>query len=95
MTKSDDRCNEVSEPFEFIATVEKVQTLTTTNTIRVWLELPETALLEMARLAESRVRGQVLKILATPYNFTDFDNEAKKESERGSAKVDRRRIGER
>lgn len=56
----------MSEPIRFQATVEKVQQMPRDNAIRIWLDLPETALLEMARLAECRVIGQALDVVATP-----------------------------
>jgi len=56
----------MSEPIRFFATVEKVQQMPRDNAIRVWLDLPETALLEMARFAECKLLGQVLDVVATP-----------------------------
>ena len=55
-----------TEPIEFVCTVEKVQTMAKDNTIRVWLDLPESALFQMARLVECNVRGQVLDVMAMP-----------------------------
>jgi len=65
------------EPIEFIATVEKVQTMAGDGAIRVYLDLPETALMEMARLVECKVRGQVIDFTALPRkqneNIIEFD----------------------
>lgn len=54
------------EPIEFYATVEKVQTMQRDGAIRVYLDLPETALLEMARLVECKIRGVVVDFVAMP-----------------------------
>ena len=56
----------MDEPIEFHATVEKVQTMASDGAIRVYLDLPETALMEMARLVECKVRGQVVDFTAVP-----------------------------
>lgn len=61
------------EPIEFSATVEKVQTMTDGG-IRVYLDLPETALLEMARLVECRIKGVALHIMAIPRNLEEKDS---------------------
>ena len=96
MTKQIDNLGDLTpEPICFVATVEKVQTMANTNQVRVWLDLPETALYEMARLAECKVRSQVLNVVATPGNLTELDDEAEKEAKGSSSQVDRRRIGER
>lgn len=50
-----------SNVFNFIAAVYKVQTLSD-NGIRVTLDLPETAIPEMAMLAECKRQGIVLDI---------------------------------
>ena len=56
----------MDEPIKFTCTIEKVQTMQKDGAIRVYLDLPETALLEMARLVECKVRGQAVGIVATP-----------------------------
>jgi len=43
-----------------------VQTLATDNGVRVTLDLPETAIAEMAKLAECQLFGVVLDIIAEP-----------------------------
>lgn len=48
---------------EFIAEVYKVQTLTD-NGVRITLDLPETAIPQMAMLAEAKRQGIVLKVTA-------------------------------
>lgn len=50
---------------EFWATVYKVQTLVD-NGLRVTLDLPETAIMQMAKLAEYKRAGVVLNFIATP-----------------------------
>lgn len=49
---------------EFSASVYKVQTLTD-NGVRVTLDLPETAIPQMAMLAECQREGIVLRFVAT------------------------------
>ena len=55
----------MSDTIEFIAEVNKVQTLVD-NGIRLTLDLPEDAILQMAKLVECKRFGVVLKIVATP-----------------------------
>ena len=69
--KSNDSINFTSEVF-------KVQTLADGG-IRLSLDLSETSIYEMARLAECRARGSLLDIIAQPI-FTDGDG---KENEYG------------
>ena len=49
---------------EFIAEVYKVQTLATDSGVRITLDLPETAIPQMAMLAEAKRQGIVLKVTA-------------------------------
>ena len=53
----------MSEALVFLASVEKVQTMTD-GAIRVYLDLAETELGAMAALAAARVKGVVLRIEA-------------------------------
>ena len=53
-----------AEPITFTATVYKVQTLATDGGVRVALDLPETAIMQMAQLAECQRFGVVLDIEA-------------------------------
>ncbi len=48
----------------FEAIVSSVKTLATDNTIRVVLDLPETAIPQMAMLAETKREGIVLEFVA-------------------------------
>ncbi len=57
--------NDKGEPIAFHATVYKVQTLADGG-VRVYLDLPETAIMQMAQLAECQRFGAVLDIEATP-----------------------------
>ena len=52
------------ETVEFVASVYKVQTLATDCGVRVTLDLPETAIMQMAQLAECKRAGVVLKFTA-------------------------------
>jgi hypothetical protein len=54
----------VADALIFVATVEKVQTMQD-GAIRLTLDLPETAISEMAALAECRRQGMVLRFEAT------------------------------
>ena len=56
----------MDEPIEFHATVEKVQTMASDGAIRVYLDLPETALMEMARLVECKIKGVLVDVVARP-----------------------------
>ncbi len=58
----------MSEPIVFIATVYKVQSLASDNGIRLILDLPEDAVLEMAQLATCQRFGQALSVMCTPVN---------------------------
>ena len=51
---------------EFQAAVYKVQTLATDNGVRVTLDLPETAIMQMAMLAECQRAGVALDVVCTP-----------------------------
>lgn len=53
------------DPIAFHATVYKVQTLADGG-VRVYLDLPETAIMQMAQLAECQRFGVVLDVEATP-----------------------------
>ena len=50
----------------FQAAVYKVQTLATDNGVRVTLDLPETAIMQMAMLAECQRAGVALGVVCTP-----------------------------
>lgn len=64
------------DPIEFVATVEKVQTMVD-GAIRVYLDLPETALEAMARLVACKVKGEALHILASPITDDDIGKHRK------------------
>ncbi len=49
----------------FEATVNSVKTLSSDNTIRVVLDLPETAIPQMAMLAETKRQGMALSFEAS------------------------------
>jgi len=53
------------ETISFYATVEKVQDMAD-NAIRVYLDLPESAIDAMAKLKLCKNNGAVLEIVATP-----------------------------
>ena len=55
----------MGETIAFHATVYKVQTLADGG-VRVYLDLPETAIMQMAQLAECQRFGVVLDVEATP-----------------------------
>jgi len=55
-----------STVIEFVAEVYKVQTLATDGGVRVTLNLPETAIMQMAQLAECQRAGVPVRIVATP-----------------------------
>ncbi len=55
----------MAEAITFPATVYKVQTLATDNGVRVTLDLPETAIPQMAMLAECKRDGIPLWFVAT------------------------------
>lgn len=71
--------SEGSDPqkIEFSATVYKVQTLATDQGIRVTLDLPETAIMQMAMLAECQRAGVYLQISATVVQADDRGNQHK------------------
>jgi len=85
----------MSDEITFHASVYKVQTLADGG-VRVYLDLPETAIMQMAQLAECQRFGVVLDVSAnTLENYTELYGEAEKRAEGGGSKVDRRRIGKR
>ena len=84
----------MSDTIEFIAEVNKVQTLADGG-IRLTLDLPEDSILQMAKLVECKRWGAVLRVVATPESLTNFDDETKKRPEGNTFNVDRRRIGHR
>lgn len=51
---------------EFWAIVRKVQTLTTDGSINVTLNLPETAIPQMAEMAAYQIHGVVVDVVVTP-----------------------------
>ena len=81
----------MSETIVFTAEVYKVQTLATDGGVRVTLNLPETAIMQMAQLAECQRFGVPLEITAIPATCTESYDETKKGTERSDARVDRRR----
>jgi hypothetical protein len=58
------------EPIEFTAVVYKVQTLVDCG-VRVTLDLPETAIMQMAELAECKRAGVALRVTANPEGGID------------------------
>ena len=56
----------MSEIIEFVAEVYKVQTLATDGGVRVTLNLPETAIMQMAQLAECQRFGVPIEITCEP-----------------------------
>lgn len=60
----------MSDPLVFVATVEKVQTMTD-GAIRVYLDLAETEIGVMAALVGARVAGVALQIEAREYEGDD------------------------
>ena len=76
----------------FIASVYKVQTMANDNGVRVTLDLPETAIPQMAMLAECRREGIPLIFEASVSEpLTKLDDETEKRAERRTSKVGRRR----
>ena len=59
------------QEIEFDATVFKVQTLATDQGVRVALDLPETAIMQMAMLAEAKRQGICLTVSCTVENGLD------------------------
>ena len=83
----------MSEPvIRFTAAVYKVQTLATDSGVRVTLDLPESAIPQMAMLAECKRDGVPLKFEATiDENWTKLDDETEKGAEKRTSRVGRRR----
>ena len=75
------------EPIRFDAEVYKVQTLVDGG-VRVTLNLPETAIMQMGQLAECQRFGVVINITCKPIILTNFDDETKKEPKTKGARVD-------
>jgi hypothetical protein len=71
----------------FVAAVYKVQTLTD-NGIRLTLDLPETAIPQMAMLAECQRFGRALSVEA---KLTEVDDAIEKGAKRRSLRMDRGR----
>ena len=55
----------MTEPIQFVCTVEKVQTLVD-HGVRVSFDLPETAIMQAAMLMECKRMGVVLEVTALP-----------------------------
>ena len=55
----------------FQAAVYKVQTLVSDNGVRVAFDLPETAIMQMAMLAECQRAGVALDVVCTPIDNKD------------------------
>lgn len=72
---------DMSEKTKFLATVAKVQTLAD-NGIRLWLDLPESAIVQMAELAAYQVHGVVLSVVAEKHEIGE--NEPEKDETRRS-----------
>ena len=64
----------MADAIAFHATVYKVQTLADGG-VRVYLDLPETAIMQMAQLAECQRFGVVLDVEATPKQNEGDDEE--------------------
>lgn len=56
----------MAEPIVFVAEVYKVQTLATDGGVRITLNLPETAIMQMAQLAECQRFGVAIEVTAIP-----------------------------
>ena len=63
----------VSDVIEFVAEVYKVQTLATDGGVRVTLNLPETAIMQMAQLAECQRFGVPVRVTCEPISEGEFD----------------------
>lgn len=57
-----------SEIIQFIASVYKVQTLAQDHGIRITLDLPEDAIMQMAQLAEVQRSGVAIKVEIRAYD---------------------------
>ena len=77
----------LSEAIAFPATVYKVQTLAD-HGIRIYLDLPESAIPQMAMLADCQRQGIPLSFVAS---LTIFDDETEKRAKKRNSKVGRRR----
>ena len=76
---------------QFQAVVYKVQTLVDGG-IRITLDLPESAIMQMAQLVECKQYGKSLDFAVS---LTEFDHETKKGAEGESAGLGRRRSANR
>ena len=83
----------MTEPvIRFQAAVYKVQTLATDKGVRVTLDLPESAIPQMAMLAECKRDGIPLLFEAkVDESFTKLDDETEKRAEARNSRVGRRR----
>lgn len=76
----------------FHASVYRVQTLATDSGVRVTLDLPESAIPQMAMLAECKRDGIPLLFEAkVDESFTKLDDETEKRAEARNSRVGRRR----
>ena len=65
----------MAEPVKFWAIVSKVQTLAD-NGIRVYLDLPETAVMQMAELVACKISGVVLDVTCKARDELDQRSES-------------------
>lgn len=85
-------CRMSEAVIRFTASVYKVQTLATDSGVRVTLDLPESAIPQMAMLAECKRDGVPLKFEATiDESFTKPNDETEKRAETRNSRVGRRR----
>lgn len=68
----------MSEPVRFWASVAKVQTLADGG-IRVTLDLPETAITQMAELAAFKIHGVVVDVTCQPKREDEPDGNGRKQ----------------
>ena len=70
------------KPIEFTAAVAKVQTLADGG-IRVWLDLPESAVMQLAELAACQRVGVALSVRCTPCTTGPKQGNGKEQHELG------------
>jgi hypothetical protein len=80
------------DPIKFYGTVAKAQTMVDGG-LRIWLDLPETAIMQFAELIACKQHEQVLDFEVTAHlGVTDCNDETEKSPERSGPEVDRKRI---
>ncbi len=79
----------MTDKITFHATVYKVQTLADGG-VRVYLDLPETAIMQMAQLAECQRFGVVLDVEATPLK----NNKEQQDGDRATVEAGAKRKSE-